>query len=202
MVKDDKDWTWVLERPCPECGFDASSVEPGVVAGMLLENAAAWAPVLADPRATTRPSDEVWSALEYGCHVRDVFRIYDERLRRMLTEDDPLYPNWDQDATAVEDRYSEQTPDQVASEILVAGIQLADRFDQVSGDAWRRGGRRSDGATFTVDTFSRYLVHDPIHHLHDVHRGYDALRTSGAAGEVAVVDEGGEDVADDAGAEQ
>ena len=23
---DTKDWTWVLERPCPECGFDASSV--------------------------------------------------------------------------------------------------------------------------------------------------------------------------------
>jgi len=23
---DTKDWTWVLERPCPECGFDATAV--------------------------------------------------------------------------------------------------------------------------------------------------------------------------------
>jgi len=23
---DTKDWTWVLERPCPECGFDATAI--------------------------------------------------------------------------------------------------------------------------------------------------------------------------------
>jgi hypothetical protein len=22
IVPDTKDWTWVLRRPCPECGFD------------------------------------------------------------------------------------------------------------------------------------------------------------------------------------
>ena len=27
IVPDDKDWTWVLERPCPECGFDASALQ-------------------------------------------------------------------------------------------------------------------------------------------------------------------------------
>jgi hypothetical protein len=31
-----------------------------------------------------------------------------------------------------------------------------------------RPGRRSDGATFTAETFARYFIHDPIHHLHDV----------------------------------
>ena len=29
---DVKDWTWVLERPCPECGLDASAVTPGSLA--------------------------------------------------------------------------------------------------------------------------------------------------------------------------
>ena len=24
MVPDEKDWTWVLDRPCPDCGFEAS----------------------------------------------------------------------------------------------------------------------------------------------------------------------------------
>ena len=24
---DDKDWTWVLERACPECGLDAGSID-------------------------------------------------------------------------------------------------------------------------------------------------------------------------------
>jgi hypothetical protein len=38
----------------------------------------------------------------------------------------------------------------------------------VTGPAWERRGRRSDGAAFTVATFGRYMIHDPIHHLHDV----------------------------------
>ena len=25
IVPDEKDWTWVLRRPCPECGLDTSS---------------------------------------------------------------------------------------------------------------------------------------------------------------------------------
>ena len=29
-------------------------------------------------------------------------------------------------------------------------------------------GSRSDGAHFSVDSFARYLIHDPVHHLHDV----------------------------------
>ena len=46
--------------------------------------------------------------------------------------------------------------------------RLADSFDRVGRDEWDRTGFRSDGAAFTVATFARYLVHDPIHHLHDV----------------------------------
>jgi hypothetical protein len=38
----------------------------------------------------------------------------------------------------------------------------------VHGDQWRRPGRRSDGARFSIASFSRYLLHDPVHHLYDV----------------------------------
>jgi hypothetical protein len=107
--------------------------------------------------------------------VRDVYRIYDERLRRMLTEDAPTYQNWDQDATAIEDRYSEQAPAQVVAELDEAATRLADRFDTVEGAQWDRPGARSDGARFTVETFARYLVHDPVHHVHDVEQGFAAL---------------------------
>jgi hypothetical protein len=33
---------------------------------------------------------------------------------------------------------------------------------------WSRPGHRSDGAVFTIDSFTRYLLHDPLHHLWDV----------------------------------
>jgi hypothetical protein len=56
----------------------------------------------------------------------------------------------------------------VAAEIPAAAETLAARFDSLSGEQWQRTGHRSDGAHFTVETFARYFVHDPIHHLFDV----------------------------------
>ena len=56
----------------------------------------------------------------------------------------------------------------MAGELEEAGTRIADSFDAVTGEEWHRTGARSDGARFTVATFSRYFVHDPIHHLYDV----------------------------------
>jgi len=168
IVPDTKDWTWVLERPCPECGLDTRLLAATDVPAVLRANAAAWRPELLAPGAGVRPGDERWSTLEYGCHVRDVCRRYDARLALMLGADDPTFPNWDQDATAVDDRYGEQDPQVVAGELESAGQALAASFDAVRDDEWARTGTRSDGARFTVDTFARYLVHDPVHHLYDV----------------------------------
>jgi hypothetical protein len=170
ITPDSKDWTWVLERACPECGLDTRAVEPSEVAGRVRDITASWREVLAGPVAEVceRASPGKWSALEYGCHVRDVFQRYDASLNLMLNEIDPLFPNWDQDATAVEDDYAGQNPVFVAQELVEAGARIADSFDAVVGDEWHRTGARSDGARFTVATFARYFVHDPIHHLYDV----------------------------------
>ena len=102
--------------------------------------------------------------------MRDVFRLYRTRLDLMIDHDDPLFANWDQDATAVAERYNEQDPSVVSADLVAAGRALADGFDAVAGDQWQRRGRRSDGASFTVDSFARYLIHDPVHHLWDVER--------------------------------
>jgi hypothetical protein len=176
IVPDGKDWTWVLQRPCPECGFDTSGFPREDVAGMVTANAAAWHDVLTGPDALLsrseavriRPAADRWSALEYGCHVRDVLRLYDYRLGLILTQDDPLFPNWDQDETAVAERYGEQDPAVVAGQLTEAAQVIAAHFGTVSGEQWERTGNRSDGAVFTTETFARYFVHDPVHHLHDV----------------------------------
>lgn len=168
IVPDTKNWTWVLERPCPECGFDGTTVELSDVPRILRENTAAWPAVLLRDDVRVRPDDSTWSALEYSAHVRDVFRIFGVRLQSMLSEDDPAFEDWDQDATAIAERYAEQDPAFVSAELVSAGHQLADAFEAVPRDAASRTGRRGDGAIFTVDTLGRYLVHDPIHHLWDV----------------------------------
>jgi hypothetical protein len=165
---DTKNWTWVLERPCPECGFDASAVNVQAAGDEVRRIAAAWEEPLTRPTVRVRPTPSVWSPLEYGCHVRDVFALFDRRLELMLTEHDPQFDNWDQDRTAVEDAYGSQDPAQVLAALVEAGERLAARLDAVSGGQWSRPGRRSDGAAFSVDSFVRYLLHDPVHHLRDV----------------------------------
>ena len=165
---DTKDWTWVLRKACPECGFDASDYSPASIGEEVRSAAAAWSSELTRPDAAARTREDRWSVLEYGCHVRDVYRIFDVRLGLMLDEVDPLFPNWDQDATAASDRYDLQDPTVVSVELVEAAALLGGHFDGLTGDQWDRVGRRSDGSSFTVATLGTYMIHDPIHHLWDV----------------------------------
>ena len=169
IVPDDKDWTWVLDRRCEECGFDAGSCDPSDVGRLVTRNARDWEQ-LAEIGAIRpgRPDDGTWSALEYACHVRDVFQRFDERIALMLTLDDPLFANWDQDATAIAEAYESQDPLSVTHALTDAAAALAAHLDAIAPHEWERPGRRSDGARFTVATIARYMIHDPVHHLWDV----------------------------------
>lgn len=168
IVPDTKDWTWVLDRACEECGFDASAVGRADLGAMIRDNAAAWQRVLAAPEATQRPEPTVWSPTEYAAHVRDVHRVFSERVGLMLDEDGPTFANWDQDETAIAERYDLQDPAQVAPELVAAADGVAASYDGVAGADWDRRGTRSNGSVFTVDTLGRYHLHDVVHHLWDV----------------------------------
>ncbi|SDQ52986.1 DinB family protein [Quadrisphaera sp. DSM 44207] len=168
VVPDGKDWTWVLQRACPECGADVGALAPERVAGALRAAAAPWPAVLARPGVRRRPAPGTWSPLEYGAHVRDVFTTTTTRLHLLLSQDDPLFANWDQDATALEQRYAEQDPARVAEELRAAAAGTTAVLDGVRGEQWSRRGRRSNGSEFTVATLAQYVLHDVVHHVHDV----------------------------------
>jgi hypothetical protein len=168
---DTKDWTWVLDRPCAECGFDATSVHHTEVADRIRSDAAEWVRRLREPGGNVRRRPRVWSTLEYGCHVRDVHRIFNHRVRLMLTADEPQFPNWDQDETAIADDYASQDAAAVATELFDAASIVADTYANVPADAWTRRGLRSNGSEFTIATISIYHLHDVVHHAHDVRGG-------------------------------
>ena len=123
---------------------------------------------LSGPDVAARPRPAVWSTLEYGCHIRDVHRIFNDRVRMMIDEDEPRFPNWDQDATAIEDDYGAQDPSVVASELVAAADAVADTYTHMPADAWSRRGLRSNGSEFTVASIAIYHLHDIVHHAHDV----------------------------------
>lgn len=59
--------------------------------------------------------------------------------------------------------------------MVSAGTAFADLYDTITGDQWSRPGVRSDGSSFTVDSFGRYFLHDIVHHVVDVQRGFAIL---------------------------
>ena len=167
-LSDDKDWTWVLERPCPDCGFDAGAMPLDRARELLTGAASSLLEALGLPGSRMRPQPTTWSALEYACHVRDTCDIFRGRIVLVLERDDPTFPNWDQDATAIELRYDQQDPTAVGSELQQALDALLTQIDAIPRDAWERPGLRSNGSRFTLASLVRYLVHDPVHHAHDV----------------------------------
>nr|WP_246284095.1 methyltransferase domain-containing protein [Nocardioides perillae] len=167
---DTQDWTWVLDRPCPDCGFDGADLGPHDVADGLAATRDRWSAVLGRVDVRERPAATTWSPLEYAAHVRDVHRVFDGRLARMLEEDGPTFADWDQDATAREDRYATQEPAVVAAELADACDAVVARYRGVGEADRHRPGLRSNGSAFTVTTLGRYHLHDVVHHLHDVAR--------------------------------
>jgi hypothetical protein len=168
IVPDQKDWTWVLSRPCPECGFDASACTPATIPGQLANMLPRWRAVLRRPDVAVRPLEDTWSALEYACHVRDVFSVFGHRLDLMLSEDGARFENWDQDRSAIEQDYAGADPAEVSAALTAEGEQAAESFGQVLEQDWGRTGVRSNGSEFTVLTLAQYFLHDVMHHLHDV----------------------------------
>lgn len=159
----------MLSRRCPECGFDVRDVAYVADVGpLVLDDARRWTVRLARADARVRRHSAVWSPLEYGCHVRDVHRVFDARVVLMLGHDEPTFANWDQDVTAVADDYGSQDPAVVADEITAAAAAVAETYAGVPADAWGRWGLRSNGSRFTVETIALYHLHDVVHHAHDV----------------------------------
>ncbi len=171
ITPDTKDWTWVLERPCPDCGFDPAAQGLRDLPRLIHDTAMTWALVLDRTDVSERPAADVWSPLEYAAHVRDVHALFAQRLRLMLDQDGPAFANWDQDATAVASDYGSQDPAVVAVELIEAAGTVAGTYATVTDATKDRRGFRSDGSVFSVESLGSYHLHDVVHHLHDVGAG-------------------------------
>lgn len=168
---DTSDWTWVLTRPCPDCGFDPEGVRPAEVPGVLRQAKSRYAAVLGREDVRARPAAGVWSALEYCCHVRDVCGVMTGRLEQILAGGETgqvEFANWDQDAAAVDGQYWRSDPEVVRRELETACEAAALAFSRPWGEQWGWVGLRGDGTPFTALALARYFVHDLRHHLWDV----------------------------------
>ncbi|MHB1710315.1 MAG: DinB family protein [Acidimicrobiales bacterium] len=171
-----------------ECGFVYEDHGFGAVPGELVELGSRCATLLrdavADPllaeRLTRRPEPEVWSALEYACHIRDVLLAQRERLFLTLVEECPGFAPIYRDQRASLACYAGEDPPTVADEVEMAAGLVARSFAGVSPE----GASRRCVYNFprpserTVVWLAQHTLHEGIHHVRDMDIVTDRARQS------------------------
>ncbi|WP_230304383.1 MULTISPECIES: hypothetical protein [unclassified Rhodococcus (in: high G+C Gram-positive bacteria)] len=86
-MPDTRDWTFVLDGGCPECGYTLH--DPATTGQRLRAGVPRWQAVLRRPNVAERPAPRVWSTLEYASHARDLIASSEDYRGRLafLLED-------------------------------------------------------------------------------------------------------------------
>ena len=159
---------------CLQCGFEYDTVTPASAPVAIRGFPAPYREALegADPQALlrVRPGPWIWSALEYTCHVRDVFAVYADRSRRVLAEDEPYLPSMQRDERAVRESYNEQDPAVVLDQLAADADGLAEVLAGAGPDGWERVGDHQVSGRRPLLWMAANAVHEGRHHLGDVHR--------------------------------
>ena len=158
---------------CDECAFVYDELAVVDVAAALRSVGPRYELRIADAsdiEVRTRPHADVWSALEYACHVRDVLRIQRDRVALALVEERPDFTPMGREDRVVNDRYNEQDPGVVAGEISEAASALASAVEVLTPSQWERTGIHHWPTTTerTIAWLARHTVHECEHHLRDI----------------------------------
>jgi len=167
---DTKDWSWVVERPCRECGFDPATVTPEAIPAIVVDAAQRFGLALERADAGVRHEPRRWSVVEYGQHVADVLEVMTDRLKLILASGGAgaTFDDWDQDSAALEKEYWRANTHVTRILVKERAAAAAEVWAQPTGEQWGWPATRSNGSRFTASTLGTYLVHDLVHHLNDV----------------------------------
>ena len=170
---DDAWYDIVVAGACAGCGHDAQAAATELLAGLLVDEARRWSPLLTamdDDEVRRRPAPDTWSPLEYAAHVRDTLAVFTERTGRMLTEVDPDLGWWDHEAAIEHGWANESEVAAVADDLAENAQRLRDLLGAMPADGWTRTGRRAGTEPFTVELLIRFAVHEVVHHRGDAER--------------------------------
>ena len=174
---------------CDECGFDGDALSNDELVaacrGFVRRYRAPLTRFLpnedGDALVRRRPAPEVWSALEYAAHTRDVFAFYRERIERVLAEDRPTFHAVGFGDREEERTYNDEDPAVTADGVTGEAAAVAALLEALDADGWQRVGLASDGRgdERTVRVLAERAVHDGHHHLLDIGRSLRAAREAG-----------------------
>lgn len=162
---------------CEQCGFDGAHYDDDAVLAAIRDLGPRWRALLAGAgdHLRTRPAPEVWSALEYAAHSRDITAIHAFGVEHALTHDEPVLPPLDGDAliASAATTYNDEDVATVLDALAAEANRLASNAE--IDRHWERGLTVGD-TRMPVRRMLEHALHDSTHHLDDVARGLAQLR--------------------------
>jgi len=160
---------------CGGCGFvylldQAAGAGPAITEGST--GIATLLETLPTDAARRRAHPDVWSPLEYGCHVRDVLLVQRERVLTARRTPTPAFEPMGRDERVEHDGYADQAPPAVARQLIDAAQLFANVLSRLSTSDWDRivvysYPRRAERSLRWVAV---HTEHEVRHHLADVER--------------------------------
>lgn len=174
---------WQLsERPpvdgyCEQCGFDYGTGDLQGTVTLLIRQSADCSMALTkaaagpDPKVVRlRPEPEVWSAIEYACHVRDVLEVQRLRIAQCLAEDRPVYAPMDRTGRVKQEKYEDQDPMEVAAALMRMAREFGAAARVLQPHELGKLGLYNYPvrAPRTLGWIIRHTAHEIQHHRHDI----------------------------------
>jgi DinB superfamily len=117
-----------------------------------------------DESLTRRPAEAAWSATEIVCHLRDVEEFYTERVRTILTNDEPVLVVLDPDRWAEERQYRRHDPTEALSAFARRRAETLMLLDGLDAEQWERSGlHRLRGRMSIRRIVHGWAKHDELH---------------------------------------
>ena len=162
---------------CSECGFDGTRLSVQDAIAALRTLGPRWREAfedVPDEILRRRPSQAVWSPLEYAAHTRDVLAMNGWGMAEILEGGHPEFPVIEPDPVteqgAADHGYNALEPELVLDELEANARRIADRASRVVGrDPWTRTARVGS-QDMEAGWVLRHALHDATHHLRDVER--------------------------------
>ena len=125
---------------------------------------------LDDEQIRRRPAPAEWAVIEVVAHIADVDERAHARLCRMLTEDNPFLPAFDQEALAEERGYIKMDlAEELARYQQSRAAHLAD-LETIEPAQWLRPGRHEDAGDLTVELYESHVASEDVDHLAQIAR--------------------------------
>jgi hypothetical protein len=122
---------------------------------------------LSEAQLRFRPGEGQWSLKEVIGHVRDFAEIDHDRLVRMITQERPVLPGYDQEDLAREHNHQEADLGAVLDELASIRRETVRVLTELVDANWARTGRHLERGTISIrQHVDRIVGHEALHLEH------------------------------------